>query len=36
MKKRMIIMLVLVALLLGGIVGFNVFKGYMIDRKSVV
>jgi uncharacterized protein YneF (UPF0154 family) len=32
MKKRMIIMLVLVGLLLGGIVGFNVFKGYMMQK----
>lgn len=32
MKKRMIIMLVLVGLLLGGIVGFNVFKGVMIRK----
>ena len=32
MKKRMIIMLVLVGVLLGGIVGFNVFKGYMMQK----
>ncbi|HKW82079.1 MAG TPA: efflux RND transporter periplasmic adaptor subunit [Casimicrobiaceae bacterium] len=32
MKKRMIIMLVLVGLLLGGIVGFNWFKGYMMHK----
>jgi hypothetical protein len=31
MKKRMIIMLVLVGVLLGGIVGFNVFEGYMMQ-----
>ena len=32
MKKRMIIMLVLVGVLLGGIVGFNMFKGYMMQK----
>ncbi len=32
MKKRMAIMLVAVAVLLGGIVGFNVFKGYMMRK----
>jgi len=30
--KRMIIMLVLVAIVLGGIIGFNVFKGIMIKK----
>jgi membrane fusion protein, multidrug efflux system len=32
MKKRMIIMLVAVAVLLGGLVGFNFFKGYMMQK----
>src|SRR5436305_4294975 len=32
MKKRMVIMLVAVAVLLGGIVGFNFFKGYMMQK----
>ena len=32
MKKRMIIMLILVGILLGGIVGFNMFKGYMMQK----
>lgn len=32
MKKRMAIMLVLVGLLLGGVIGFNFFKGYMIAK----
>jgi membrane fusion protein, multidrug efflux system len=32
MKKRMVIMLVAVAVLLGGIVGFNLFKGYMMQK----
>jgi membrane fusion protein (multidrug efflux system) len=32
MKKRMVIMLVAVAVLLGGIVGFNAFKGYMMRK----
>jgi membrane fusion protein (multidrug efflux system) len=32
MKKRMAIMLVAVAILLGGIVGFNWFKGYMMQK----
>src|ERR1051325_2024626 len=32
MKKRMAIMLVAVAVLLGGIVGFNMFKGYMMQK----
>jgi membrane fusion protein (multidrug efflux system) len=32
MKKRMIIMLVIVGVLLGGIVGFNWFKGYMMQK----
>ncbi|HET9764015.1 MAG TPA: efflux RND transporter periplasmic adaptor subunit [Casimicrobiaceae bacterium] len=32
MKKRMVIMLVAVAVLLGGIVGFNWFKGYMMQK----
>jgi membrane fusion protein (multidrug efflux system) len=32
MKKRMVIMLVSVAVLLGGIVGFNLFKGYMMQK----
>src|SRR5215470_16894764 len=32
MKKRTIIMLVIVGVLLGGIVGFNWFKGYMMQK----
>jgi membrane fusion protein, multidrug efflux system len=32
MKKRMTIMLVAVGLLLGGVIGFNFFKGYMIQK----
>jgi membrane fusion protein (multidrug efflux system) len=32
MKKRMAIMLVAVAILLGGLVGFNWFKGYMMQK----
>src|SRR5208282_188850 len=32
MKKRMVIMLVIVGLLIGGVVGFNIFKGIMIQR----
>jgi len=32
MTKRMIIMLVAVGLVLGGLVGFNLFKGYMIQK----
>jgi len=32
MKKRMVIMLVAVAILLGGLVGFNLFKGYMMQK----
>lgn len=32
MKKRMTIMLVAVGVLLGGLVGFNAFKGYMIGK----
>ena len=32
MKKRMVIMLVIVGLLLGGIVGFNIFKGVMMRK----
>jgi membrane fusion protein (multidrug efflux system) len=32
MKKRMVIMLLLVGLLLGGIIGFNYFKGYMMKK----
>ena len=32
MKKRMVIMLVAVAVLLGGLVGFNFFKGYMMQK----
>ena len=32
MKKRMVIMLVAVGLLLGGLVGFNWFKGYMMQK----
>ena len=32
MKKRMVIMLVIVGLLLGGLVGFNFFKGYMMQK----
>jgi len=32
MKKRMVIMLVAVGVLLGGLVGFNWFKGYMMQK----
>lgn len=32
MKKRMTIMLVVVGLLLGGLIGFNYFKAYMIQK----
>jgi membrane fusion protein (multidrug efflux system) len=32
MKKRMVIMLVSVGVLLGGLVGFNWFKGYMMQK----
>ena len=32
MKKRMVIMLIAVGILLGGIVGFNLFKGYMMQK----
>lgn len=32
MKKRMVIMLVAVGVLLGGLVGFNLFKGYMMQK----
>jgi membrane fusion protein (multidrug efflux system) len=32
MKKRMLIMLVFVGVLLGGLVGFNFFKGYMMQK----
>ncbi len=32
MKKRMTIMLVAVGLLIGGVVGFNIFKGVMIQK----
>ncbi|HXX82445.1 MAG TPA: efflux RND transporter periplasmic adaptor subunit [Casimicrobiaceae bacterium] len=32
MKKRMVIMLVLVTIVLGGLVGFNSFKGYMMQK----
>ena len=32
MKKRMTIMLIVVGLLIGGVVGFNIFKGVMIQR----
>src|SRR5438552_18704921 len=32
MKKRMVIMLVIVGVLLGGLVGFNFFKGYMMQK----
>ena len=32
MKKRMVIMLLLVGVLLGGLVGFNWFKGYMMQK----
>ena len=32
MKKRMVIMLVAVVILLGGLVGFNLFKGYMMQK----
>jgi membrane fusion protein (multidrug efflux system) len=31
-KKRMVIMLVAMVLLLGGLVGFNLFKGYMMAK----
>src|SRR5215471_7488279 len=32
MKKRMVIMLVLVTIVLGGLAGFNSFKGYMMAK----
>jgi membrane fusion protein, multidrug efflux system len=32
MTKRMVIMLALVGLLLGGLIGFNYFKGYMMQK----
>jgi len=32
MKKRMVIMLAAVGVLLGGLVGFNFFKGYMMQK----
>ncbi|HEX8012890.1 MAG TPA: efflux RND transporter periplasmic adaptor subunit [Casimicrobiaceae bacterium] len=32
MKRRMVIMLVVVGLLLGGLIGFNFFKGYMLQK----
>jgi membrane fusion protein (multidrug efflux system) len=32
MKKRMTIMLIAVVLLVGGVIGFNIFKGIMIQR----
>jgi membrane fusion protein (multidrug efflux system) len=32
MKKRMTIMLIAVGLLIGGLVGFNVFKGIMMQK----
>src|SRR5438270_5109492 len=32
MKKRMTIMLIAVGLLVGGLVGFNFFKGYMMQK----
>jgi membrane fusion protein (multidrug efflux system) len=32
MRKRMVIMLVVVGILLGGLVGFNFFKGYMMQK----
>src|SRR5438552_6113383 len=32
MKKRMVIMLVIVGVLFGGLVGFNFFKGYMMQK----
>src|SRR5512143_752317 len=32
LRKRMVIMLIAVGVLLGGIVGFNLFKGYMIQK----
>ena len=32
MKKRMVIMLVAMVLLLGGLVGYNVFKNYMMAK----
>jgi membrane fusion protein (multidrug efflux system) len=31
-KKRMVIMLIAMVLLIGGLVGFNVFKGYMMAK----
>jgi membrane fusion protein (multidrug efflux system) len=32
MKKRMVIMLIVVGILIGGVVGFNFFKGYMMQK----
>jgi membrane fusion protein (multidrug efflux system) len=32
MKKRMVIMLIVVGILLGGVIGFNFFKGYMMQK----
>jgi membrane fusion protein (multidrug efflux system) len=32
MKKRMVIMLLIVGVLIGGLVGFNWFKGYMMQK----
>ena len=32
MKKRMVIMLIAVGILLGGVIGFNFFKGYMMQK----
>ena len=32
MKKRMVIMLIAMVLLIGGLVGFNTFKGYMMAK----
>ena len=32
MKKRMVIMLIVVGIVLGGVIGFNFFKGYMMQK----
>jgi membrane fusion protein, multidrug efflux system len=32
MKKRMVIMLIVVGVVLGGVIGFNFFKGYMMQK----
>jgi len=32
MKKRMVIMLIVVGIALGGVIGFNFFKGYMMQK----